>query len=41
MEASKANKQKIVKLVDILHCLVPWSEVTGHPGTKKHEPVTV
>ena len=41
MEACKTNKQKIVKVVDILHGLVPWSEVTGNQGTKQHEPVTV
>jgi len=41
LEASKSNEQKIVKLVDILHGLVPWSEVTGNQGTKQHKPVTV
>lgn len=40
IEVSKTNK-KNVKLVDIWHGLVPWSEVTGHQGTKQHEPVTV
>ena len=41
IQASKTNKKNKVKLVDILYGLVPWSEVTGHQGTKQHEPVTV
>ena len=41
IEASKTNKKNKVKLVNILYGPVPWSEVTGHQGTKQHEPVTV